>query len=107
MFGEDALNRFEVDHINGDPTDNRRENLRLATTSQNRANIGKPGHNTSGVKGVSFYKRTGRFRAFLQSGGKHFHLGYFDTLSEAQEAYNRAAGQYFGEFANIGEPIRD
>jgi len=82
--------------------DNRRSvNLRMATQSQNSANQRLRDCNTSGVKGVNLYKRTGRWRASIQAEGQQFHLGYFNSESEATNAYRRAAIRHFGEFARF------
>lgn len=91
----------QVDHINGDVLDNRRSNLRIATRSEQGHNRGIPGHNTSGYKGVSFYKRDQRWAAYIHlpnRGPKRF-LGYFDTAEEAARAYDEAAKELHGEFA--------
>lgn len=93
-----------VDHINGDGLDNRRCNLRPATTTQNLANTAPPSHNTSGYKGVNFYRRTGRYRAYIQSGYRPTHLGYFATAEQAARAYDAAALEHFGEFARLNFP---
>ena len=85
----------EIDHINGIRDDNRIANLRVCTRAQNMANRGLSASNTSGFKGVSLFKRTGRFRATVRTK----HLGYFDTASEAHAAYCRVAKMAFGEFA--------
>lgn len=94
-----------VDHINGDGLDNRRSNLRLATSSQNGANIPAPSHNTSGYKGVSLYKRTGRWRAYAGANARH--LGYFATAEEAARAYDAAATETWGNFARLNFPRQD
>lgn len=88
-----------VDHINGNPLDNRRSNLRAATHSQNLHNRGKPGHNTSGIKGVSFDKRTGRFDARVMVKRKQYWLGRFDTPAEAGLAVSQKRRELVGEFA--------
>lgn len=87
----------DVDHVNRNVTDNRRQNLRLATRSQNNANtVGRGG--TSSYKGVLRGGRQGKkWRAQLASR----HLGYFDTEAEANEAYVAAAKEAFGEFARF------
>lgn len=92
-----------VDHINGDPLDNRRSNLRLATASQNLHNIGRSSANTSGYKGVSWDRRRKKWRARIKKDGKEKHLGLFDTPEEAFEAYCKAGPEYHGEFFNPGE----
>lgn len=91
----------EVDHRNGNTTDNRRENLRVATKFQNEQNRGKNRNNTSGYKGVGFDKLTNRWTAKIDSGGKTHWLGRFKTAEEASLAYNAAAQRLHGEFANF------
>jgi hypothetical protein len=93
-----------VDHVNGDGLDNRRANLRRATASQNSANIDPPSHNTSGYKGVTLYKRTGRWRGHITVDGTQRHLGYFATAEEAARAYDAAALATWGEFARPNFP---
>jgi hypothetical protein len=87
----------QIDHIDGDPSNNRIDNLRLATQSQNNRNKKMSSNNTSGAKGVS---RIGsRFQAQITVAGKRRYLGTFGTLNEAADAYKTAAEKYFGEFA--------
>ncbi len=86
----------EIDHRNTDPSDDRWDNLREATTSQNGMN--KTGHR-DGLKGA-YKHRTGRWRSVIQIDGVQRSLGLFDTESEAHAAYIRAAHQLHGEFAN-------
>lgn len=93
-----------VDHINGDGLDNRRSNLRPATQSQNNANAARSRANTSGFKGVSLYRRTGRWRAYLGTRPREVHLGYFATPEEAARAYDAAALQTWGEYARLNFP---
>lgn len=88
-----------VDHINHNPLDNRRCNLRLATRSQNQMNHRVQRNNTSGFKGVHLFKRTGKYRAYIMVMGKEKHLGYFVTAEEAHAAYCAAAAELHGEFA--------
>jgi len=90
---------LQVDHINGVKADNRRENLRVATNGQNRANSKLNSNNTSGLKGVS--RKNGRWVAVINVGGKKHHLGYFDKKEQAHEAYKKAAIEAFGEFARV------
>ena len=96
----------QVDHINGDGLDNRRENLRISTQAQNVRNKGFSKNNTSGYKGVIFIKsgtRSKRWTARLTYNYKPISLGYFDTSIEAAIAYNKAASIYFGEFARLNQ----
>lgn len=89
----------EVDHINHDTVDNRRENLRLCSTGQNCVNRRRRVDNTSGFKGVSWDNGHGKWRSRLMVNRKPHYLGRFATALEAAIAYDRAARDEFGEFA--------
>lgn len=73
-----------VDHINGNGLDNRIENLRACTKSQNMMNMATPKHNTSGFKGVGWSKQMNKWRAHISLDGKLMHLGYFDDIEAAK-----------------------
>ena len=90
---------LDVDHINRIKSDNRIENLRLATVSQNQSNVTKYKNNTSGYKGVSWDKRRKKWRAQINHNNKKIHIGYFDTPELAHAAYIAAAAKLQGEFA--------
>lgn len=76
----------EVDHINGDRSDNRISNLRDVTRKVNSRNMKKSASNRSGVTGVSFYKASKKWQARIMSDGKYLHLGYFDKFKDAVSA---------------------
>ena len=85
-----VLPNGQIDHINGDRSDNRIANLREATNKQNQENRrGRPGHNTTGFLGVSNYSRHGgkRFVAQICSNYRHIYIGTYDTPEEAYQAY--------------------
>lgn len=86
-----------VDHRNMDTVDNRRENLRLATKSENQTNSGSHKDNKLGAKGVHLNK--GKFSAKICKDGKTVQLGRFETIGEASEAYIKAAKEIHGDFA--------
>ncbi len=89
----------EIDHANRNGLDCRRENLRAATSSQNKQNTSKRRTNTSGYKGVYWNKKTNKWFAQIICNGKQRHLGSFSDPVVASEAYARAARALFGEFA--------
>lgn len=97
VHGEDC--NVYIDHVNGLRDDNRIDNLRPATNSQNQANRGKPVNNTSGIKGVQFDADRQKWRASITVNGKAKNLGRYDTSQEAQNAYEKAALQAWGDFA--------
>lgn len=90
---------LHVDHRNGNGLDNRRENLRAATHSQNQANRMWSTRNTSGYKGVTLHRLTGKWQAAIKVNGRSFYLGLHETKEAAAAAYATAARQRFGEFA--------
>lgn len=91
----------EIDHINGNGIDNRKENLRIVTHRQNLMNAKKRTDNTSGFKGVSYSKYHKKFRAYIKSNNKQIFLGYFNTPQEAHLAYIIKAKELFREFAKL------
>ena len=93
----------DTDHVNGNGIDNRRSKLRPATRLQNQWNKAVSIHNTSGYKGVYWYRITNKWKAQIGVQGKRKHLGYFKTRVKAAEAYNKAAKKYFGKFARLNQ----
>lgn len=90
---------FIVDHKNRDYRNNTKENLRIATKSQNQANREKQSNNRSGYKGVSWFKRDCCWRAYITKKSVQYHLGYFADPIEAAKAYDKEAKRIFGKFA--------
>lgn len=87
---------FSVDHIDGNPLNNRFSNLRAATQSQNGMNSKLPKNNTSGVKGV--YWGQGKWMAQICLRRRTIPLGGFDKLEDAAQAVSSARTKYHGEF---------
>ena len=92
-----------IDHINGDRADNRLSNLRPATNSENMRNMSAPRSNKSGAKGVSWSSARMKWEARIRTDAGSKFLGYFDTVHEAAEAYRRAALEFHGAFARVGD----
>lgn len=102
MVTGDDLTESQVDHKNLQRGDNRWENLRVATVSQNRCNVGLRKNNTSGAKGVTKSPKSDRWVAHIQINKKTRHLGTFDTVAEAAEALAAVRNELHREFANHG-----
>ncbi len=92
-----------VDHRNGNGLDNRRSNLRPATSTQNSANKRKT-RGSSRYKGVTWNKNAKRWQASIQVNRKRRHLGYFLAEEPAARAYDAAARLTFGAFAALNFP---
>ena len=93
----------EIDHINGDRSDNRIGNLRKATVAQNRTNKVRQSNNRSGFKWVS--KFGSRYRAEIQQNRRRVYSSFHDTPEAAYAAACIAAKEIFGEWYNCGEKI--
>lgn len=87
-----------IDHMDGNPLNNRIENLRPATNQQNIANAKMRCDNTSGVKGVSWHKQKQKWRASVRFNGKSIHIGLFDNLQDAKRARELKALELFGNY---------
>lgn len=101
LHNRDVPSGFEIDHVNGDPFDNRIENLRLATHAQNTQNRGPQRNNTSGLKGIWLNKRNGKWAASINANGKKISLGHHPTKEKAHSAYCQAASIHHGQYAKI------
>jgi hypothetical protein len=92
---------MESDHINGNRLDNQKENLRICNSTQNKGNACIRSDNTSGHKGVFWNKYRQKWQAQIEKKGKNNNLGLFINMEDAIKAYEKAAAEYFGEFARI------
>lgn len=101
-YGQDP-GSLEIDHIDGNRANDCIDNLRLANRQQQQWNIGKTARNTSGYKGVSFYKRLNLWRADIGINGRQKCLGYFKDKTDAIAAYRTAALALHGQFAKLEE----
>lgn len=106
---------LHVDHINGDPLDNRRENLRMATPMQNAANAHKRSGTSSIFKGVSWDRKTRSWKVELNltvCNGKRgkrgravrFMVGRFGVEEDAALCYDAIAREWYGDFARLNFP---
>ena len=91
----------EIDHINGNASDNCISNLRNASRSENQSNLAAPSSNTSGFKGVSWNKSMKMWQSQITVNHVNNYLGCYSTKELAHRHYCRAALKYFGEFANF------
>jgi len=90
---------LQIDHINRNRSDNRYDNLRECTRSQNMRNARIPSHNSSGFKGVSWLKSKNKWRSYITVKRKYIHIGYYDDPVIAAKAYDEKAKELFGAFA--------
>ncbi len=89
----------EIDHIDGNPSNNKICNLRNSRRHENGWNIGVKKNNTTGFKGVDYRKSDGKFRARIRIKGHRIELGLFSSAEAAHEAYCIAADKLHGRFA--------
>lgn len=94
-----------IDHINGDRADNRISNLRDVRPQENNRNCAIGKANTSGVLGVSWHRRRGKWAARIRVNYQRINLGYFDDLDRAREA-RKAAERKYGFHPNHGREAR-
>ena len=83
VLGLTKGDRLQVDHVNHETLDNRKENLQILPASENQMSRRLFSSNTTGYKGVSFHKRDKKFQAYRQDQQHRVYLGYFDTAEEA------------------------
>ncbi len=90
-----------VDHIDGNPLNNQKSNLRVCTQTENIRNRKLNSNNTSGFKGVSWIKRQKKWKATITLNKKQIHLGYFFYPEEAYAAYKEASTKYHKEYGRV------
>lgn len=97
----DAPLDLMVDHINGDPTDNRKVNLRFVNNSENQQNRqGAQRNNKSGVRGVCWHVREGKWIAKIRYMNKNIHIGYFNDIKDAEKSVIEARKKYMTHSVN-------
>lgn len=102
MYGP-TIGGGEIDHKDGNPANNAIENLRLATSRQQKQNKRVQSNNRIGLKGAYYHAahKGKKWRTQIKVGEKLIFLGYFHTPEEAHAAYSEAAVEHFGEFARF------
>lgn len=96
----------DVDHIDGDPSNNRIDNLRSVTHAQNTLNSRQRPVGISGLRGVTLHRNTGLWNSRIRLNGRQVSLGYFQDAQEAHKAYLAAVEKQHGEFAFIKRPAQ-
>lgn len=99
FFLENGFLPEQVDHIDGDTSNNDPKNLRAATHSQNMINRKTQENNTSGNRGVDFMKRTKKWRAQIHKDGRKIYLGLFDKIEDAIKARVKAEKEMHREYS--------
>ncbi len=91
----------EVDHKDLNRSNDKWDNLRAATSSQNKKNLGMRSDNTSGIKGVSWDKSRSKWLAMAMKDGRQINLGRYDRRDDAITAYKKHAEENYGEYARV------
>lgn len=95
--------KYLVDHKDGNGLNNTKDNLRIATCQENQRNQRMPSNNTTGYKGVHFYKAYNKYSVSIRANKKQIFGGYFPTPIEAAKKYNEMAVLYHGEYAKLNK----
>lgn len=99
LYKNKAFDAFVVDHINHNPLDNRKSNLRICKQIDNTHNSKIQRNNTSGVTGVQWMKDKNKWRASIGINNQKKYLGDFDNIQDAIDARRKAEEKYFGEYS--------
>lgn len=105
-FIMDAPEGMVVDHINRNPLDNRKCNLRICTNTQNMENCDMRKNNTSGCKGVYWAKDKNKWTVQIGLNGKTKYIGRFNNYEDAVKARIEAVEKYYGKFSNDKEILK-
>lgn len=100
LLNNNKIKGFEVDHIDRNPLNNRKDNLRLVLHKDNIKNYSKPKNNTSGIIGVSYDKRNQKWKAKITCDNNIINLGTYVNKDDAIKSRLKAEKEYFGEFAS-------
>ena len=90
-----------VDHISGDNQDNRRENLQAISHRNNTIKQKRQIRNSTGFRGVHLFKRDNNYLVSIGHAGKNIKVGYYNDIEEAARAYDKAALEHHGKFAQL------
>jgi hypothetical protein len=93
----------QIDHVNGNPLNNRRCNLRKCTNAQNQMNRRKSSGRLSIFKGVTYHKGCEKWQAQIKTNQRSVYLGLFKNEADAALAYNEKAIEVFGEYARLND----
>lgn len=102
LYMTGAYPKKMIDHIDGNRSNNKWDNLREADSHQNGCNCVITKSNATGYKNVMRDKNSGLYKSHIMVHGKQHHLGYFDNPVDAYEAFVKASKDLHGEFSNVG-----
>lgn len=99
MYYKTDITNYKIDHIDQDQSNNKVENLRIATHQQQQFNKKGKQNSSSKYKGVNWAKQQNKWRASICVNKKRMHIAYFENEIDAAKAYDAAAKQHHGQFA--------
>ena len=107
IVGENNIpQKMVIDHVNGDVTDNRMDNLRVCSIKENSRNLKLSKNNTSGYNGISFNKKKQKWHAYIRVNYKRKNLGIYADINDAIKARKQAELEYFGFLMEDKETIK-